>query len=319
MTLAAPHGHPLDEASRQHALDRYRILDSLPEAAYQDIVQVAATVCGTPIALVSLLDRERQWFKARLGLDAAQTSRNVAVCDFAIRHPDQLLEVPDLSQDPRFADFPAVTGDSGARFYAGMPLVTPEGAPIGTVCVVDHEPRELSPEQREALQALGRTTMRLLQARQRDHEQSVADLLEQAQAAHPPANDTVKATPYSVVILELQGLAGAVERRGERVIEKELQGLELVLQALLARDHGDSLDRVTGSAEFVAVLQGVDSQSRQQAMAHAIADFHQRSGLQVVMATALAESGHESATQVFLRADAALSAAKDALGLSAPG
>lgn len=306
----------LDETSRQLALDRYRIVDSLPEAAYEDIVQVAATVCGTPIALVSLLDRDRQWFKARLGLDATQTTRNVAVCDVAIRHPDQLLEVPDLTLDPRFADFPAVTGDTAARFYAGMPLVTPEGAPIGTVCVVDHEPRQLSPEQREALQALGRTTMRLMQARARDHEHGVSQLLEQAQAGATSA--AASAPGYSVVIMELQGLAGAVERRGERVIEKELHALELVLQALLDRDQGDTVDRVTGSAEFVAVLHGQDSQQRQQALAHALADFNQRSGLQVLIAAAAAESGHEAATQVFLRADAALSAAKTELGAAQP-
>lgn len=307
-----------DEASRQLALDRYRIVDSLPEAAYEDIVQVAATVCGTPIALVSLLDRDRQWFKARLGLDATHTTRNVAVCDVAIRHPDQLLEVPDLTLDPRFADFPAVTGDTAARFYAGMPLVTPEGAPIGTVCVVDHEPRQLSPEQRDALQALARTTMRLMQARAREHDHGVSQLLEQAQPSAASAAAPTSAVGYSVVIMELQGLAGAVEQRGERVIEKELHALELVLQALLDRDQGDSVDRVTGSAEFVAVLHGQDSQHRQQALARALADFNQRSGLQVLLAAASAESGHEAATQVFLRADAALSAAKNALAVAHP-
>ena len=307
--------HTLDEASRQLALDRYRIVDSLPEAAYQDIVQVAATVCGTPIALVSLLDRDRQWFKAKLGLDASQTTRDAAVCDFAIRHPDQLLEIPDLRQDPRFADFPVVTGEVAARFYAGIPLVTPEGAPIGTVCVVDQQPRVLTPEQREAMHALGRTTMRLLQAREREHAQSVDDLLGQA----PPAGASApsQAPVYSVAILELQGLAAAVEKRGERVLEKELHALELVLQALLDRDQGDSVDRVTGSAEFVAVLHGHDSQDRQQALARALADFNQRSGLQVLMAVATAESGHEAATQVFLRADAALSVAKTAALASA--
>ena len=133
-----------DEASRQQVLDGYRIVDSLPEDTYQDIVQVAASLCETPIALMSLVDRDRQWFKARLGLDLQQTDRSQAVCGHAIRSPDHLMEVPDLSKDPRFTDISVVTGEVGARFYAGMPLVTSDGVALGTVCVLDTEPRALS-------------------------------------------------------------------------------------------------------------------------------------------------------------------------------
>jgi GAF domain-containing protein len=147
-----------DETERQRALDALHIVGSLPESAYDDIVKVAAAVCGTPMALVTLIDRDRQWFKARTGLEGVQTERNVAVCDHAIRQPTELMEVGDLTLDARFADNP-VLKDIGARFYAGMPLVTEEGAAVGSVCVVDLNPRQLNATQREALQALARITM----------------------------------------------------------------------------------------------------------------------------------------------------------------
>ena len=98
------------ERARQRALDTYRIVDTLPEAAYDDIVRIASLVCGAPVALISLLDRDRQWFKARIGIDVAETPRNEAVCDHAIRRPQQLFEVRDLAGDPRFAQLPVVTG-----------------------------------------------------------------------------------------------------------------------------------------------------------------------------------------------------------------
>lgn len=308
---------PLDESQRQMAVDRLHVVDSLPEQTYQDIVRIAASVCDTPIALVSLLDRDRQWFKARLGLDAEQTSRSVAVCEHAIRNPRQLLEVEDLSRDPRFADFPAVTGDLAARFYAGMPLVTDEGAAVGTVCVVDHQPRELNAAQRDALQALGRVTMNLLQARQHAHDQQVIEQLDQSRQQAAPLAPTQDAG-YTVAILELQGLAGVVQQRGERGMEKELHALELQLEPLLDKARGDTINRVTGSGEFVAVLQGDDSQPRLQALQQALHDFQQRSGLCVLMGAAAAAQGQEATQWVFLRADAALSQAKDALPASAP-
>ena len=310
-----------DEAARQRALDRYRVVDSLPDEAYQDIVRVAAAVCETPMALITLLDRDRQWFKARVGLDAEQTPRNVAVCEYAVRNPDELLEVPDLAADQRFADFPAVTGtEIGARFYAGMPLVTPEGAPLGTVCVIDREPRELSDAQRTAMEALARITMHLLEARLRDHAHVVTGLLDHARAdslVHTPAA-TATDTGYAIAILELQGWAHAVQQRGERGVEKELHALELLLEPLLDRAQGDTLDRVTGSPEFVAVLQGGDTQPRRQAIEEALRGYQQRSSLCVLLGAAQAESAREATQQVFMRADAALSARKDAQALAEP-
>lgn len=296
-----------DETRRQQVLDRYRIVDSLPDGAYDDIVQIASTVCEVPIAVVTLIDRDRQWFKARIGLDAHETPRSAAVCDVAIRKPGEILEVHDLSQDARFAQYPVVT-ELGARFYAGMPLVTPEGAPLGTVCVLDHEPRRLSSEQKQSLEALARLAARLMETRSHAHEQEVAALL----SSNTPAEASGTSAPYTIVLIELQGYAAAVKQRGERGVEKELHQLEMQLEAALAREIGDTINRVTGSAEFVAVLHGEDASERLMALEAILGTQRHRTGLHLLLASAAAESGDEPAQHVFVRADAALSARKDA-------
>lgn len=137
------------------ALQRARLHDSLPEPSFDDFVRIAAQLAGTPIALVSLVDEHRQWFKARVGLEATETPREVAFCSHAILGHD-LFVVPDAHADPRFADNPLVTGAPHVRFYVGAPLVTEDGLPLGTLCVIDSAPRELDPAKLEALRALAR-------------------------------------------------------------------------------------------------------------------------------------------------------------------
>ncbi len=158
--------HDGDEA-RQRALERLRILDTLPEQVYDDLVLLASEICGTPIALVSLIDHERQWFKARLGLDVAETHRDLAFCWHAVVEPASVLVVPDALQDPRFAGNALVTGAPNIRFYAGAPIVLHSGEALGTVCVIDTEPRKVSPSQLRALQALARQAAALLELRER--------------------------------------------------------------------------------------------------------------------------------------------------------
>ena len=139
------------EARRVAALRELGVLDTLPEAAFDTITASAAQLCGVPIALISLVDAQRQWFKSNFGLaGASETPRDVAFCDHAIRD-DALFEVPDATRDPRFADNPHVTGDPDVRFYAGAPIVMPGGERIGTVCVIDRAPRHLDEHQRAML------------------------------------------------------------------------------------------------------------------------------------------------------------------------
>jgi len=301
---------PLDEAERQRALDALHIVGSLPEPAYDDIVKVAAAVCGTPMALVTLIDRDRQWFKARTGLEGIQTERNVAVCDHAIRQPTQLMEVGDLTQDARFADNP-VLKDIGARFYAGMPLVTESGAAVGSVCVVDLNPRELNGTQREALQALARLTMTLMESRSRERDQQVAAILDHGVAEEAAAAPEA-AGAYSVVILELQDLTELAQRLGERGLDRQLQQLDHTLEQCLQPDRGDSINRVSGSGEFIAVLGSADTDDTLARFKQAAREATQNAGATLLLGAASTRTG-ESTTAVFLRADQALSAAKDAL------
>ncbi len=154
---------PAHEDHRIAALQSYQILDTAPEPGFDDLARLAATLCATPIALISLVDAGRLWFKARVGLPIAELPREAAFCAHVVARPAAALVVPDAAQDPRFAAAPLVTGESHARFYAGVPLLTPAHEAIGTLCVIDRVPRELSQPQREALLMLGRQVMLLLE------------------------------------------------------------------------------------------------------------------------------------------------------------
>lgn len=159
-----------DETARLDALLAYDVLDTPPEPQFDDVVRVARTLCATPIALVSLVAADRQWFKAKLGLDVHETPRDQSVCAHAIKERE-ILVIPDLTQDARTRANPLVTGGPRLRFYAGAVLRTPDGQglgqPLGALCVIDDKPRPagLTPDQREALLALARQTMMLLQYR----------------------------------------------------------------------------------------------------------------------------------------------------------
>jgi len=156
------------ETARLQALEALQVLDLPPSATFDQVVQVASLMCGTPIALVSLVDSDRLCFVGRTGLDVHQVPSKHSLCDYAILTPQTLLEVRDASCDARFADSPLVTGPPGIRFYAGAPLVTSQGHAIGTLCVIDRKARDLSESQRVALESLAQLVMQLMESRQRE-------------------------------------------------------------------------------------------------------------------------------------------------------
>ena len=165
---------PETEAARLQILRDYNILDTPSEAEFDDFTLLASQICGTPIALISLIDEERQWFKSRVGLDVPETCRDVAFCAHALHHTEVFV-VPDACKDTRFCDNPLVTGEPFVRFYAGAPLLTAGGHALGTLCVIDHEPRTLSPAQQKALQALARQVIARLELRRGIAERARAE------------------------------------------------------------------------------------------------------------------------------------------------
>lgn len=155
---------PINEPQRLQALAAYEILDTPIEGDFDDITRIASQICAAPIAVVNLIDRGRQWFKAEIGLGVRETPIESSICAHAILQP-YLFEIPDTQLDSRFSRNPLVTGEPHLRFYAGAPLTTPDGYQLGTVCVLDHKPRQLDAQQRSALLALSRQTMALMELR----------------------------------------------------------------------------------------------------------------------------------------------------------
>jgi len=161
LSPATPH----NESFRLKALKEYSILDTLPEQEYDDITQLASQICETPISLIGLIDENRQWFKSKVGIEGNESPREVTFCAHAIIDPTEIFTIKDSRLDERFYDNPNVTGEPHVVFYAGIPLVSPEGFPLGTLCVVDHKPKELSIEQLQALKALSNQVVSLFELR----------------------------------------------------------------------------------------------------------------------------------------------------------
>lgn len=156
---------PQNESQRLDALKEYSILDTLPEDEYDNITYLASYICGTPISLVSLIDENRQWFKSRQGLGATETPRSVSFCGHAINEPGEIFVIPDSRKDERFFDNPLVTGNPHVIFYAGIPIVSQTGFALGTLCVIDDKPKNLSQKQIDALRALGNQLSIILEKR----------------------------------------------------------------------------------------------------------------------------------------------------------
>jgi two-component system, NtrC family, sensor kinase len=154
------------EAARVAALNRYAILDTEPEQTFDDLVRLASYVCKTPMALLSLVDDHRQWFKSKVGVEVRETPLDMSICVHAIQDgKEDLFIVPDTLEDPRFRENPLVVHEPGIRFYAGAPLIDDDGFGLGALCVVDRRPRELDLEQKEALKSLRRIAVGQMELR----------------------------------------------------------------------------------------------------------------------------------------------------------
>ena len=276
---------PLDEAQRLAALHATRLLGSAPEETFDRITRTAARLLGVPIALVSLIDKDRQWFKSRTGLDACETSREISFCGHAIL-TDEPLVVPDAAQDARFVDNPLVTGDMHLRFYAGVQLYSVDRKKIGTLCVIDSKPRQLGPGELDALRDLARMVEQLVYHRQLAMAaQSLSERLQdasQAPGGAAPASGELAwlvahdlltglpnrqamlraiqgsvnswradGTPALVACINVDRFKRFNETLGHRAGDDILVGLATSLQSLLR--EGDMLARA-GSDEFLVLL-----------------------------------------------------------------
>lgn len=155
---------PTLEQQRLEALRQYEVMDTAAEQAFDNIVELASSICETPIALVTLLDERRQWFKARLGMEPSETARDISFCTHTIEGQETMV-VGDAQQDERFVNNPLVLGDPNIRFYAGAPLRAKDGYALGSLCVIDRKPRQLNSHQLRALQILSEQTINLLEMR----------------------------------------------------------------------------------------------------------------------------------------------------------
>lgn len=227
---------PANEAFRLEQLKRYQILDSEPEAEFDEAATVAAAICQTPIAIVGLIDAHRQWYKAKVGVDNSEVPREETFCQHALLEA-HVMEVQDAREDPRFADAPAVTAGMGVRFYAGAPLIDETGAALGTLCVIDHKPKTLTPEQRKALEALARLVVAHM--RLRAAHRTLAAVANEVQAlggASRERQDLVNhlshelRTPLTPMMLQLHVLRASV--KGDEAGQRSLVALERNLARL---------------------------------------------------------------------------------------
>ncbi|WP_207539268.1 GGDEF domain-containing protein [Sabulicella rubraurantiaca] len=253
---------PAREQERLAALRSYDILDTGADTALDNLVKFAARLTGTPISAVSLVAEERQWFKAQVGLPVSETPREQSFCAHAILEPGQPLIVEDATRDERFADNPLVTGEMGIRFYAGVPLVNPEGHALGALCVIDREARSLSADQKEALVRLAETvgtTLELHRAMRRIRSYALTDSLTGLanrsaflmELEHAIAQHQAGSAGFALIGLDLDGFKRVNDVHGHLAGDEVLRAVAEVMQEVVG---GIGSPARIGGDEFAALL-----------------------------------------------------------------
>jgi len=230
---------PADENNRIIALKSYDILDTLPQQEYDDLTRLASEICQTPVSLISLLDDKRQWFKSHYGLAVSETPREYAFCNHTIMNPDDVTVVPDSRQDERFRNNPLVTGDPYVIFYAGVPLVDSNGFALGSLCVIDHEAKQLTENQLATLKILGKQVVKLLELRKAN-----SDLVKAKQVLQ-------KRNEQLDQIVEQQELSNISIQKSAADLLETHQQLEIALQAGSLGSY--DFDLVTGNISSTAL------------------------------------------------------------------
>ncbi len=257
---------PPNETERLETLRSYEVLDTACESAFDNIAELTAQLTGCPIALVSLTDTERQWFKARYGSEAPEMPREHSFCAHAILDPDHVLVVADTRNDLRFADNPFVLGAPNVRFYAGAPLVTSDGAALGTLCVLDLEPRTMGREQRQVMMRLAETVMTTLELRRAlaqvhrlatidmltglPNRMALVDALERAIARSRRQGES-----FGLIYIDLDGFKQVNDTLGHGIGDDLLREVASILAASLRRED---LAARLGGDEFAVLLVGAD-------------------------------------------------------------
>lgn len=269
---------PVTEAERLAALRSYEILDTACETTFDNIAELAAQLTDSPISFVSLTDAERQWFKARKGLPVVEVPREQSFCAWAILKPDEVTVVPDMRADPRFADNPLVLGEPDIRFYAGAPLVNRDGAALGTLCVLDREPRQFTETQRQILARLADTVMTTLELRRvmaQVRRLALVDALT-GLANRSALFDAVEAaiarqqqggTGFTLLYLDLDGFKAVNDREGHAAGDAVLREVASILNGVVSDQ--DVAARLGGD-EFAVVLNSDPAEA--PAMAERIRD-----------------------------------------------
>jgi GAF domain-containing protein len=209
---------PEDEASRLKALQQIQLLDTLPEEVYDDITRIATEITGTSIALLTLVDKERQWFKSRQGLEVSETPREYSFCAHAILDPNEVFIVPDARYDERFHDNPLTTGEPHVVFYAGVPVKDAEGHALGSLCVIDNRPRELPDHKIEALKALAKLVNTHFELRM--NKMKLAQLQPSVAAINNAVEALMKNTPQAGQVPHLASIQQAANAL-QTIIEEQ--------------------------------------------------------------------------------------------------